>query len=61
MAFDKAIRYGKTKRKPYRDSRRFDSRCRNNGRCGYCRGNRLHSVRIRQESAQSQIETEREQ
>lgn len=37
---DKAIKYGKEKRKPYRDSRRFDRSCRHGGRCSYCSDNR---------------------
>ncbi len=37
---DKAIKYGKERRKPYRDSRRFDHSCRNNRSCTYCADNR---------------------
>ena len=44
MALDKAIKSGKEKRKPYYDSKRFDSSCRNHGRCGYCEGNRTYAV-----------------
>lgn len=40
MALDKAIKYGKEKRKPYRDSRRFDHSCRHGGSCSYCYNNR---------------------
>jgi hypothetical protein len=28
----------------YRHSRRFDVSCRCNGACGWCRGNRFHSI-----------------
>lgn len=37
---DKAIKYGKEKRKPYHDSRRFDRSCRHGGSCSYCYDNR---------------------
>lgn len=40
MSLEKAIKYGKEKRKPYRKSKRFDRTCRNNGSCPYCRNNR---------------------
>jgi hypothetical protein len=45
MSLDKAIFYGKEKRKPYRGSKRFDRSCRNHGGCEYCLSNRLHSRR----------------
>ncbi len=44
MSYEKAIKHKKTKRKPYRDSRRFDVNCRNHGRCSYCQGNRLYQT-----------------
>ena len=34
----------RSKKQPYRKSRRFDKSCRCNGSCGYCRNNRLYSV-----------------
>lgn len=40
MAFDNQIGRGKDRRKPYRDSRRFDWSCRHGGNCGYCSNNR---------------------
>lgn len=42
MPIDKAIKYGKEKRKLYRDSRRFDYTCRNHGSCGWCYCNRIY-------------------
>lgn len=33
----------RSKKQPYRKSRRFDKTCRNNGACSYCRNNRLYS------------------
>jgi len=32
----------RTRKQPYRKSRRFDATCRCHGSCSYCRGNRLH-------------------
>jgi len=42
MSLDKAIRYGKEKRKPYYGSKAVDCSCRNHGSCSYCLSNRLH-------------------
>lgn len=42
MALDKAIKFGKEHRKPYRGSKRIDSSCRNHGSCPYCEQNRKH-------------------
>jgi hypothetical protein len=47
VSLDKAIKHGKEHRKPYRNSKRFDSTCRNHGSCSYCEGNRLHKHRRR--------------
>lgn len=46
MSLDKAIKSGKEHRKPYYDSRDFDSSCRNHGGCPWCEGNRLHKQRL---------------
>jgi hypothetical protein len=40
MALDKAIQYGKEKRKPYRGAKAVDCSCRNHGSCSWCRSNR---------------------
>ena len=45
MSLDKAIKYGKEHRKPYRGSKAFDPYCRNHGPCGYCEQNRKHKFR----------------
>lgn len=45
MSFDKAIKLGKEKRKPYNDSRAFDYTCRNHGTCAWCESNRLYARR----------------
>jgi hypothetical protein len=54
MPLDKAIQYGKERRKPYYDSRRFDYTCRNNGKCSYCVSNRTHSNRRNEYRAQKE-------
>lgn len=42
MSLDKAIKYKKEKRAPYRGSKSFDCSCRNHGSCSWCRRNRLY-------------------
>lgn len=42
MALDKAINSGKEKRKPYRDSRKFDVTCRNHNSCSHCSNGRQY-------------------
>ena len=44
MSLDKAIKYRKEKRKPYRNGKAVSLRCRNHGGCEYCKGNRLHQT-----------------
>ncbi len=56
MSLEKAIKYNKEKRKPYRDSKAWDSSCRNHGSCGWCEGNRLHSEKKRKTSAKEQLD-----
>lgn len=51
MSFDKDYPNRKDKRKKYRKSKRFDATCRPGGSCPYCRDNRLHSDKIRKQSA----------
>jgi len=46
MSLDKAIRSGKERRKPFRGSQRFDSSCRHQGWCPYCRGSRLRHRKL---------------
>ena len=45
MSLDKAIKYGKEKRRPYTGSKTIDYSCRNHGSCPYCKENRLHKFR----------------
>jgi len=35
----------RTKKKPYRGSKRFDKTCRNHGSCPWCKGNRTFNTR----------------
>lgn len=49
MSLDKAIKHGKEKRKPYRGAKAIDCTCRNHGSCEWCKGNRLHGTRKREE------------
>ena len=55
MSLDKAILYGKEKRKKYYRAKAYCTSCRNHGGCDYCKGNRLHSRNIKEESAQNAI------
>lgn len=45
MSFDKAIQYGKTKRKQYKKlAPRIDKTCRCHGSCEYCQRNRMYQI-----------------
>lgn len=54
MSLDKRIAKGEEKRKPYFDSRRFDSTCRNHGTCPWCHGNRTHKNKKQEISCEQQ-------
>jgi hypothetical protein len=56
MSLEKAIKYNKEKRKPYRDSKAWDSSCRNHGSCSWCENNRLYSEKKRKASAKDQLD-----
>ena len=45
MSLDKAIEYGKEKRKKYTRAKAVDRTCRNHGSCKYCKSNRLHKFK----------------
>lgn len=57
MGLEKAIKYKKEKRKPYRGAKAVDDHCRNHGgrrhswECEYCKGNRLHNNKKKEEKA----------
>ena len=55
MSLDKAILSGKEKRKPYRDSRRFDYTCRNHKSCPWCEGTRTYKHRRQKQAADDKI------
>ena len=55
MGLEKAIKYKKEKRQPYRGSKAFDCTCRNHGTCGWCRENRLHNTKVKEEKMQALI------
>lgn len=42
MGLEKAIEYGKEKRKPYVGAKAVDCICRNHGSCEWCKGNRTY-------------------
>ena len=46
MSLDKAIAAGKEKRKEWRNSKSFDSSCRNHGGCPYCENGRTRWRRL---------------
>ena len=56
MSLDKAIKYGKEKRKPYRRAKAIDSWCRNHGNCRWCEESRLHKNKKREKSILEQME-----
>ena len=45
MSLDKAIKYGKEKRKAYSGSKAIDRGCRNHGGCPWCEENRRYKFR----------------
>jgi hypothetical protein len=53
MSLDKAIEFGKEKRKQYRKSKAFDRTCRNHGKCPWCEGNRTFQARKEHKRIQS--------
>ena len=56
MSMDKAILYGKERRKPYRGAKAIDPWCRNHGRDGWSLENRQYKNIKRKMSADEQME-----
>lgn len=56
MSLDKAIKYGKEKRKEYTDSRAICGSCRNHGSCTWCNRNRLHQAIRVDEATKRELE-----
>lgn len=53
MSLNKAIEYGKEKRKAYTGGKAIDCSCRNHGSCEWCKSNRLYqSNRINEKTKQ---------
>lgn len=55
MSLDKAIKYGKEKRKPYYGCKSFDPACRNHGSDTYMIKSRLHNCKKAELKSQVQI------
>jgi len=55
MSFDKAVEFGKEKRKKFRRSKAVDVSCRNHGACLYCKLNRTHSNVLREITANEKL------
>ena len=56
MSLDKAIEYGKEKRKPYRGAKAIDCTCRNHGSCAWCMNNRLYQQLRTDEASKQALE-----
>ena len=62
MSLDKAIEYGKEKRKPYYGAQAIDCTCRPHGSCEWCRSNRMYQqLKMEEASRQALEEMEDEQ
>jgi len=46
MRLEKAIKYGKEKRKSYRGAKAIDRGCRNHGPCPYCERQRTYKKKL---------------
>ena len=46
MSLDKAIKYKKEHRKPYKGGKAIDPSCRNHGGCKWCEENRKHKYEV---------------
>lgn len=56
MSLDKAIKYGKEKRKLYRGAKAIDRWCRNHGNCTWCQENRLYKNKKREVKSNLEME-----
>lgn len=55
MSYNQAVAHGKEKREKYCGSKAFDKTCRNHGSCPYCRSNRLHSFKKRDDEMKQRL------
>lgn len=53
MSLDKAITSGKEHRKQYRGAKAVNNQCRNHGSCPFCRENRLHKFKEKNDDPNS--------
>ena len=53
MSLNKAIKYGKEKRKPYKGNKKISSLCRNHKGCKWCEDNRTYKNRKRMEGGKN--------
>lgn len=56
MSLDKAIKYGKEKRKLYYGAQAIDCTCRPHGSCEWCRSNRLYQQLKMEEASRQALE-----
>ena len=56
MSLNKAIIYGKEKRKPYTGAKAVDCSCRNHGSCEWCKENRLYQQMKAEEASKQALE-----
>ena len=56
MSLDKAIKYGKEKRKQYTGAQAVDRTCRNHGSCDWCKNNRLYQQLRMDEASRQALE-----
>ena len=56
ISLDKAIEYGKEKRKPYKGAKAIDHSCRNHGSCEWCRSNRMYQQFKMEEASRQALE-----
>ena len=55
MSYDKAIKYGKSRRKPYRLPKAVDPMCRNHGGCDWCEGNRMYQTKKEEQRLEASL------
>lgn len=56
MALNKAIKYGKEHRKPYKGAKAVCKSCRNHGGCPWCEGNRTNKDKSKDKVAKKDIQ-----
>ena len=56
MSLDQAIRHGKEHRQPYRKAKAVDKSCRNHGSCAYCKSNRTHKNKVREDISREKMQ-----